>query len=120
MAWSLSFLIITLTITILGFLWGIIKVFKKPHEDKSWEIPLDELKKTIKHEDKECRSIFNNDIIKIKDTLVLYGNEIHDLKKDKEVLTKNMDELKNVINNVSMKCDKILDKVIEYMNKDNN
>lgn len=118
MEWSLTFLIITLTITILGFLWGIIKSFKKPHEDKSWVKPIENLKEQIKHDDKECKELFCKDIKHIQEKIIEHGNKIHDLEKDKDVLTNSMDDLKKVINAVSGKCDTILDKVIEYMSRD--
>ena len=118
MDWPLAFLIVTLTITLFGFLWGIIKIFKKPHEDKSWKEPLDELKKEIKQDNKECQQNIHDDIVKIKSDIISHGNKIHDLEKDKDMLIKSMDELKGVVNAVSGKCDTILDKVIEYMKKD--
>jgi len=118
MDWALAFLIVSLSITFFAFLWGIIKVFKKPKEDLSWKEPLDTLKKEIKSEDKECKSGIADKIERIDNTLIVHGNKIHDLEKDSKTLNTNLSDLKSDVKGVSAKCDAILDKVIEYMSKD--
>lgn len=107
MDWPLAFLIVSLAVTLLGFLWGVIKAFKKPPEDKSWEEPVKEFKveitDSIKEIEKEVRK---------------HGILIHDLEKDKDIINGNVSDLKNDIHKVSEKCDAILSTVIEYMKKD--
>jgi len=119
MEWSVVALIMGVLISFLAFLWGIFKIFKKPHEDKSWEAPIIELKKSIKLEEKECQQGFDTSLKIINDTLIIHGNKIHDLEKDKELMNSSLKELKDDVKLVGLKCDKILDKVIEYISKDN-
>jgi len=118
MDWPTVFLIVSLTITLLGFFWGIIKIFKKPKEDLSWKQPLIDFKREIHEEDKECKFNYNSRLQRIDKTLIEHGNKIIILEKDKEMLNKGIDDLKGELNKVSLKCDTILDKVIEYMSKE--
>lgn len=108
MEWSIVALIMGVLISFLAFLWGIFKIFKKPHEDKSWEAPI-----------KEYQQGFETSLKIINDTLIMHGNKIHDLEKDKELMNSSLKELKDDVKLVGLKCDKILDKVIEYISKDN-
>lgn len=118
MDWPLAFLIVSLAVTLLGFLWGIIKVFKKPPEDKSWVKPLKELKQEIDEDDDKCQKNIKSKIKTIEKKLIEHSNDIHDLQKDKEVITNTLEEMKGKMDKVSDKCDAILDKVIESLKKD--
>jgi uncharacterized protein (UPF0335 family) len=78
-----------------------------------------DFKKHIQSEEKECQQGFETSLKIINETLILHGNKIHDLEKDKELMNCSLKELKEDIKSVGLKCDKILDKVIEYISKDN-
>ena len=56
MGWTEVSLILGLVITLLGFIWGIIKVFKKPPEDKSWEKPMKDFIVVIEQDRKDHRA----------------------------------------------------------------
>jgi uncharacterized coiled-coil DUF342 family protein len=103
MEWPLVALIMGIIISLLSFVWGIIKIFKKPIVDLTW---------------KEHYTTLKTKIEDLNQKIINHGNKIHDLETYKDVITKNIDELKGEMNKVSGKCDKILDKVIEYMSKE--
>lgn len=107
MDWPIVTLVCTLTITFLGFIWGIIRVNKKPEQDTSWKEPLGDFEKKVEE-----------DLEKQNDKISGYRNKIHDLEKDKDILTKTTNDLKDYIGKVSGKCDDILQRFIKYIQSD--
>jgi predicted nuclease with TOPRIM domain len=107
MDWPTVSLVIGLVIALFTFIWGILKVFKKPVADKAYEEPLKNVKEKLEEK-----------ISELKDELNSQGNRIHDLETYKDILSKGIDDLKGEVSKVSGKCDAILDKVIEYISKD--
>lgn len=116
MGWDVVTLIVTMTVTLVGFLWGIIRLFKK--EDKSWEAPLKEFKKDIEANIKKFKLDVEEDVKEINEKITNNSNAIHDLEKDSRLTQQGIADLKTETSKVSDKCDKILDKVIEFISKD--
>lgn len=104
MEWPIVVLTITLSITVLGFLWGIIKTFKK---DKTWEAPTEKIKNDLLSE-----------IAELKETLQIHNSEIHDLSTHNKNQEKHIDDIKKDLDKVSDKCEKILDKMIDWISKE--
>ena len=118
MEWPVVTLIGTLAVTFLTFLWGIAKTFKKSNTTSNWVAPLEEHKKLVERESKQCQLGIQKEIKELNSKLIQHEKEIHDLKKDRDIVTDAINEVKGEVNKVSSKCDTILEKVIKYLSRD--
>ena len=118
MDWPIVTLTITLTVTVLGFIWGVIKTFKKPVKDESWKKPLETLAVKIDEKIEKIEEDFGKEVTSINKKLQQNRDKLHDLETHHETVEKKLEELKTDTTKVSEKCDKILEKMIEYLSKD--